>query len=395
MPEFAGGYLLAMPRVHRHAQDCLAPTTISYGPFHTRPSREDKGETKAIELASSSKPVVMVLALENDRTFHNQYVTFYDSLRAKAKLVKANLAKDALVYLASSELSAVFIPDVGITKWKNARVLAKLVEFAKSGGSVVVRATFSSFVDPMVLNTFFLRWWGLRWEGGSSHRTTFSLNKSHFLAKSRPSLLQSYSMRALHVKNITPEVALYSPTEDSHLESLMSAPTKITDLSESPIAHTQIGKGYFGYVGDVNREKGSDMVILAMLGLLDPLPSPSAETVGLSQGKEVGPSGMKTPPTPAWGKTISKPGTSSGAKTAMKTQMKAALKPQSTSNEPTISSRTDPPPVSKPNPKPLNPFILILSLENEDSFESIHNHLLSVMRKKKWNGNRHLRPWLQ
>lgn len=405
--EFAE-FIEAMSRAHDgyRIQDPFAPTAARSGPSHTRPAKEDKGKAKAVELtSSSSKPVVMLLALENDGMFSDHHTPLYNSVRAKSKLVKAISAKDALLHLASSELSAVFIPDAGITKRQNGTVLAKLVEFAKSGGSVVVGASFSSFVRPTDLNTFFHKSWGLSWKGGSYHRTTFSLNKSHPLAKSNPSLLKSFSIKALHVKGITPGTAVYTPTEDSRLQSMVWAPEKITDLSESPVVHTRIEKGYFGYVGDVNGEEGSVKATLAMLGLLDPPPAPPSvptteaktgqksepvkgtktEAAGPTQGKHLpkaGPSETKTTPGMTQGKTIPKAGTPNGAKSNVETQAKAALKPQPTLSETDAGNHTVPTPVSKPKSKPLNPFILILSLENEDFFASIHKHLLSTMRER-------------
>lgn len=74
-----------------------------------------------------------------------------------------------------------------------------------------------------------------------------------------------YSMKALQVKGIKPEVAVYQSTEDSP--------------SESAVVQTRMGNGYVGYVGDVNYEGGSSRVILAMLGLSDgPLQSSTPQT---------------------------------------------------------------------------------------------------------------------
>jgi len=39
--------------------------------------------------------------------------------------------------------------------------------------------------------------------------------------------------------------------------------------NEAAVVFANVGSGKLGYVGDVNAEEGSDVVILAMCGLLD------------------------------------------------------------------------------------------------------------------------------
>ena len=48
----------------------------------------------------------------------------------------------------------------------------------------------------------------------------------------------------------------------------MFGPTSVHKLDESPVFLAKVGDGKLGYVGDVNAEEESNLVILAMCGLL-------------------------------------------------------------------------------------------------------------------------------
>lgn len=218
---------------------------------------------------ASQKPSVLLLSLEHQVYFDEINAHFLSSLRAKTNLLQALNPAKALQYISLPHLAGVLVTDVGIANRKNGNVLAKLVEYTKSGGKVVLGGAFSFFMDKDELETFFRVSWGLPWTVGSCHRTTFSQNPRNDLVSRNPSLPASYSMKALHLGGFKPEMAVYMPTKDSHLESIVFASEPITDLSSAPIVFTTIGRGRLGYVGDINSEDSSTSVILAMLDLLD------------------------------------------------------------------------------------------------------------------------------
>jgi hypothetical protein len=72
------------------------------------------------------------------------------------------------------------------------------------------------------------------------------------------SLPACYSQKAVFLKNVEDAAAWYRPSKDSVIESLMA---------QTPVALAKVGEGKLGYVGDVNKEEGSDAVVLAMCGL--------------------------------------------------------------------------------------------------------------------------------
>jgi hypothetical protein len=171
--------------------------------------------------------------------------------------------------LARPELSRVFIADADISKKSHAPLLAQLVRWVRAGGTAVIGGLFSSFIRLDKFDAFFAAW-GLPWTRGDYHRTTFALNqhaRPWLVPHTPPSLPTSYSMKAVHLRDVDPQDAVYVSTDDSHLESLVWAPTKISDSSGVPVAYGQLGQGSLGYVGDVNGEEESTDVIICMFHL--------------------------------------------------------------------------------------------------------------------------------
>jgi hypothetical protein len=162
-------------------------------------------------------------------------------------------AQQALPLLSSPILAGVFITDSRITEKKNEALLVELVAYAKAGGIVVMWGTFSASTSRPGMDAFFRKGWDLPWKMSSYHRTTFSLNRQNELATSNHKLQDSYSMKAVHLRDVPNEAALYLNASEN--------------LAETPVVFAEIGKGRLGYVGDVNSEVGSTKTVVAMFGL--------------------------------------------------------------------------------------------------------------------------------
>ncbi|KDQ08531.1 hypothetical protein BOTBODRAFT_191674 [Botryobasidium botryosum FD-172 SS1] len=218
-----------------------------------------------------SKPTVLILTLGGEEDMFDRIEKQLKAeLKKRAIALTARSVHEALQYLDSPfPISAIICTDQGITERKHKRVLARLVSFVKeSGGTVILAAQFSTFVEPLKMERTFKDAWGLPWKKGSYHRTTHFLKPTRSeKLRNRPELEQSYSMKALHLKGMRPEDMVYGPTEQSITQSLVFAPEQITDFQEAPVVFAKVGKGYLGYNGDVNAEEGSTKVILAMMGL--------------------------------------------------------------------------------------------------------------------------------
>lgn len=109
---------------------------------------------------------------------------------------------------------------------------------------------------------------GLSWEWGDYHRTTFIPNpafRSVFGAEAFATLQQSYSMKTVHLKQVPAEAKVYVPTEDSRTQSFVFPPSEV-DTAQCPAAVEKHGEVYVGFIGDVNNEVGTRILLMAMLG---------------------------------------------------------------------------------------------------------------------------------
>ncbi|KAG6868431.1 hypothetical protein C0993_003108 [Termitomyces sp. T159_Od127] len=341
----------------------VTPVTPASSSKRKETSEDDNDNTETF----SEPKFVLILSFDDDITDSYKQPTI-NLIKLKSPVKIALNQIEALRILSSNDIIGVFVADAGITKRKNAQTLAKLVEYAKAGGSVVLGGAFSSFVRPKDMSTFFLKSWSVPWKYGSYHRTTFSLNPAHELAKSNPLLARSYSMKALHVKDISPDVVVYRPTRESRLESLVFAPSPITNLNESPAVRTRVGKGYLSYIGDVNWEDDSAKVLLAMMGLLVPQGQSQAQQKAGSSKAAASTNTAKSASSPA-------PKASPVPQVAIPPQVPAPAPTTLTTAKQKSSSRVK----SRISEQS---FLLLLSLEDDEIFTTSHGHCLSAIREK-------------
>ena len=158
------------------------------------------------------------------------------------------------------------------------RLGTRLANFVRYGGGTAIFAlNFPTFMRKTEFDKLFAEFGLSRWEQGSYHRTTHTLRTisappdsplGEMLNRGGNHLAKAYSMKALHVAKPGEFEAIYSPTDESRNESNVFDQGEIKDLNEAPVAFAKVGKGWVGYVGDVNNEAESQTVILAMLDLL-------------------------------------------------------------------------------------------------------------------------------
>jgi hypothetical protein len=193
-------------------------------------------------------------------------------MREILEVSRAKSKKKALSLLSSPVVLGVFITDAGIIQDKNKDLLAKIVAYAKGGGVVVIGGSFKTFegnrqadVTPAQLEAFFQKGWGLPWKMGShraTDRKTFTLNPNRYL-HAPVALPDTLSMKALHLKGVRADAALYLSTGHSQLDSSSFRPST---LVETPIAFTKFGEGLLAFIGDVGAEKATTDLIIAMFG---------------------------------------------------------------------------------------------------------------------------------
>ena len=76
-------------------------------------------------------------------------------------------------------------------------------------------------------------------------------------------------MRAVHLKNTPADSRVYVPLEQSRTESRVFPPTAV-DQGQTRAAFSKHGSGWIGYIGDVNNEEGSRLLLMALLGKSNP-----------------------------------------------------------------------------------------------------------------------------
>ncbi|KAG7093812.1 hypothetical protein E1B28_007454 [Marasmius oreades] len=225
----------------------------------------EEGESfvNALVAVATSPGYVMVLSLrcENWIQDNKQFVC---TLREKVHIKQVFTAKMALSFMNSRDLWGIFITDFGIADAENSRLLNKIVEYAKAGGLVAVGGLFSRHMSNPRLQLFF-RAWGLPWDLGACDGTsaTFERNPASEMVQKNPSLPSSSNMKAVHLRGVAKECAVYLSNPCSALPT-----NDIKRTEEFAVVRTRIGKGYFGYIGG-NEEGVSVTILLAMLGLLD------------------------------------------------------------------------------------------------------------------------------
>ena len=114
-----------------------------------------------------------------------------------------------------------------------------------------------------------LKSWSLPWKTGAYNRTTFQLNPSRpERLRKFSQLASSYSMKAVYIKGAPVTDHVYITTKESRIESHVFAPTSAQFTEQAPVIFTTLGKGYVGYIGDVNAEDLSTPVVLGMCNLV-------------------------------------------------------------------------------------------------------------------------------
>lgn len=142
----------------------------------------------------------------------------------------------------------------------------ELATYVTNGGTLIMACLLSGFARPPQLDAFYSRI-VLPWRFGDYHRTTFYRNpasRALFGPQLHTSLKDYYSMKAVHLKYTTPSTRVYVPEASSRIQSMVFESTE-ADLQQCPAIFAPYGKGYIGYIRDVNNEECSRKLLAAML----------------------------------------------------------------------------------------------------------------------------------
>lgn len=217
--------------------------------------------TSAVQL-----PAVLVMSLDDPGYLDDMYKPLLSSLTQSSRLTHIRDPDDAIIHLDNNNPAAILITDPGIADSSFSDVLSKVKEYTSRGGTVIFACMFSSFIAPDDFDVFFKTHFYLPWTFGDYHRTTSYLNaNAKRILESAESLPKSYSQKAVFMKNVHADHALYAPTQASEVESFVFSGR--INPAQTPVAWANAAGGWVGYVGDVNGEEGSNKVILSMCGV--------------------------------------------------------------------------------------------------------------------------------
>lgn len=138
----------------------------------------------------------------------------------------------------------------------NTRHNLPLKKFIERSGILICCGQFSSLVRPLTANAFFKKL-GFPWTFGGYCRTDDYVQ----LAANRfPNLPERYSNKAVRLAHVDPSERMYAPVENSRVQSMVFAATSVK-TDEASVVLGKKSKGYLGYIGDVNDEEGSAIVV--------------------------------------------------------------------------------------------------------------------------------------
>ncbi|KAI1452531.1 hypothetical protein F4805DRAFT_26772 [Annulohypoxylon moriforme] len=245
--------LWKIPREMNEMADAAAKETIHKGAAPTNFEDTPFSSSAASARASArtpGEPRILFLCLEYESMFNDIYASLISKIAAKAQIDRAPTQKAALDMLGQNPPpSVIFVTDAGVLS--NMKIWERVIDCLRGGSTVVLAASFSSFVNEGQFNRCFGKV-GLPWKRGDYYRTNVSLRPGAVSDRLKEKLLPTYSQKALYVEGVARSDVWYAGGRD-----------------EVAVAFTKVGNGMLGYVGDVNGENGSEAVVLAMLGLLN------------------------------------------------------------------------------------------------------------------------------
>lgn len=170
---------------------------------------------------------------------------------------------------AGGKPSVVLVVDGLFSRKRYDGLVQQLAQYTMDDGTVICCGLFSNFCTPRGMENLFSGF-GFQWKSGDYHRTTFTINEDFrpVLGDRLYSTLESsYCVKALHVKHMPYNARIYAPTDESRTQSHVFPPGHV-DQAQSPAVLTGCGKGFFRYLGDVNNEKGTQALLMAMIGAI-------------------------------------------------------------------------------------------------------------------------------
>jgi hypothetical protein len=200
---------------------------------------------------------------------------FQAMIEKEVTVINAYDEPTALLLLNTSRFAAVFIM-MTLRPRKYPDLTKALVSYCtQKGGTVIFGFGFPSFTNMDKFHELFMEF-GKDWTGGSYTRDSFFYNgvvgNNSKKGKEKIStqlqelqrrntgqpLPETFNVKALHARGVTREEAVY-------LTSRLKDSAPKGEALEAPVAFASIGKGWLGYLGDVNTEDETLVIAKAMI----------------------------------------------------------------------------------------------------------------------------------
>ena len=150
-------------------------------------------------MESLGRPTILFLSLEHVSWFDELYASLKDKVGSKAAIQHTKKPEAFMRNMQTTGPRAILLTDAAPSRRENKNVLDTVIEYTKSGGTVVVMGHFSSFVNGDGYDYFFGRL-GLGWERGVYERQDMLRSSGN-----APVDVMSYSQKAQYaqVKNLS------------------------------------------------------------------------------------------------------------------------------------------------------------------------------------------------
>ncbi|CAG9942247.1 unnamed protein product [Clonostachys rosea f. rosea IK726] len=222
--------------------------------------------------ADTANKRILLISLGHKDFFDDMFEILLARLSTDAKFKRAKTSNSALRFLGNDPPPrAVIVTDPALIKQEQMLVRSHVFRYIRNGGTGIFMGHFASSVNPPDLQNFFNQI-DLPWEAGSyrrlTHRLTHTLNPQVWEpSPDAVALPAQYTQKALFIKNVSPNHALYQTTPISPTEAQDVAPEILYDPNEAAVAVAPVGDGIAAYLGDLNGEPEMTTVTLALCGL--------------------------------------------------------------------------------------------------------------------------------
>ncbi|KAG8797176.1 hypothetical protein FRC16_009164 [Serendipita sp. 398] len=263
--------------------------------------KKHKTTCKKANPTEQNRPSVLAIALGGEYDVVDGIADgFFSTIEPSVDIFEAQNPTAAIKGLHHPRvpIAVLFMSSINPRAEEHVPLLTALIKYAKNErGIIIFGFGFPSFMRANHFQEVFERF-GVYWKSYNYRRETFHLNNvkistqqginnssggdegegegsqalQRLLYKYGQTLPQSFSIKALQVTGVSAEDAVYVGEGD--LIDKPKGRVKEKSLVSAAAAITNVGKGRIAYLGDVNSEWMTELLVRAMIGLEPGSPSP-------------------------------------------------------------------------------------------------------------------------